>query len=59
MNVDAVHVTRFIGLASVGNASKQVCFDQGYYYSHRLGVIVNPHFRVMFFFDWADGQSES
>ena len=25
-NVDAVHVTRFIGLASVGNREKQVCY---------------------------------
>jgi len=24
-NVDAVHITRFIGLASVGNRNKQVC----------------------------------
>lgn len=25
-NIDAVHVTRFIGLAPVGNKDKQVCF---------------------------------
>lgn len=28
-NVDAVHVTRFLGLASVGNKEKQVCYGLG------------------------------
>lgn len=28
-NVDAVHVTRFLGLAPVGNKEKQVCFGLG------------------------------
>lgn len=26
-NVDAVHVTRFLGLAPVGNKEKQVCYS--------------------------------
>jgi len=47
MNVDAAHVTRFIGLAAVGNASKQVCFSQQRKDVYCL-VSVNHHFHATF-----------
>lgn len=43
MNDDAAHATRFIGLAPVGNASKQVGFTLLVNYL----TIINPHFLAM------------
>lgn len=39
-NVDAVHVTRFLGLASVGNKDKQVCFSHCNFWKHSLNFFL-------------------